>query len=184
MLDVFHQQQKSHRMIVSVGMAQYYLIYSETCLTWTLNKSEFCINQTLNKVPMKEIFVNSNSCWFWTQNLIWRWFRLDRLQCTRWKVLKLEYKYPKLFSITHDNTVKLVLRGYLWDDIKWSYKTCDFLKELNLYETVYERTRKRWPFNTGDCSLEVMACAGLTVYLTFVQAPGSGYDYNISVIGR
>jgi hypothetical protein len=38
--------------------------------------------------------------------------------------------------------------------------------------------------NTGDCFIEVMACAGLTVYLTFVQAPGSGYDYNISVIGR
>ena len=41
-----------------------------------------------------------------------------------------------------------------------------------------------WPFHTGDCSLEVMACTGLTVYLTFVQAPGSDYDcdYNISVI--
>jgi hypothetical protein len=33
--------------------------------------------------------------------------------------------------------------------------------------------------NTGDCFIEVMACAGLTVYLTFVQAPGSGYDYSI-----
>jgi hypothetical protein len=32
--------------------------------------------------------------------------------------------------------------------------------------------------------LLAFTCAGLTVYLTFVQAPGSGYDYNISVIGR
>ena len=31
--------------------------------------------------------------------------------------------------------------------------------------------------NTGDCFIEVMACAGLTVYLTF--APGCGYEYNI-----
>ena len=27
-----------------------------------------------------------------------------------------------------------------------------------------------------------MACTWLTVYLTFVQAPGSDYDYSISVI--
>ena len=36
--------------------------------------------------------------------------------------------------------------------------------------------------NTGDCSLEVIACTGLTVYLTFVQAPWPGSDYNISAI--
>jgi hypothetical protein len=26
-----------------------------------------------------------------------------------------------------------------------------------------DRTRKRWPFNTGDCLIEVTAWAGLTV---------------------
>ena len=29
----------------------------------------------------------------------------------------------------------------------------------------YDRTRKRWPFNTVDCLIEVTAWAGLTVYL-------------------
>ena len=35
---------------------------------------------------------------------------------------------------------------------------------LNLYEFLYDWTRKKWPFNTGDCLIEVTAWAGLTVY--------------------
>jgi hypothetical protein len=38
-------------------------------------------------------------------------------------------------------TVKLVLIGHPWDQKKLPYKTGDF----------YDDTRKRWPFNTGDC---------------------------------
>ena len=33
-------------------------IYSEMCLSLTLNKPKFCINRTLNKVLMQKIFVN------------------------------------------------------------------------------------------------------------------------------
>jgi hypothetical protein len=32
----------------------------------------------------------------------------------------------------------------------WSIKTGDLLKEVPLYEIFYDRTRKIWPFNTGD----------------------------------
>jgi hypothetical protein len=38
----------------------------------------------------------------------------------------------------------------------------DLKKRLNLYEIYYDRTRKRWSFNTGDCFIEVTAWAGLT----------------------
>ena len=37
-------------------------------------------------------------------------------------------------------------------------------KRLNSYEIFYDRTRKMWPFNTGDCLIEVTTWAGLTVY--------------------
>ena len=32
-------------------------------------------------------------------------------------------------------------------------------------EFVYDKTRKRWPFNTGGCLIEVTAWRGLTVYI-------------------
>ena len=43
--------------------------------------------------------------------------------------------------------------------------TGDLLKEVHSYETFYERIRKMWSFNAGDCLIEVTACAGLTVCL-------------------
>ena len=46
--------------------------------------------------------------------------------------------------------------------------TGDLLKEVqNSYATFYDRTRKRWPFNTGDCLIEVTAWAGLTVNIIY-----------------
>jgi hypothetical protein len=30
---------------------------------------------------------------------------------------------------------------------------------------LYDRERKKWPFNTGDCSIEVTSSAGLTVFI-------------------
>ena len=39
----------------------------------------------------------------------------------------------------------------------------------NHKKIVYDRTRKWWPFNTGDCLLEVTTWAGLTVYLRSVN---------------
>jgi hypothetical protein len=38
-------------------------------------------------------------------------------------------------------------------------------KRFILYEIFYGSTRKRWPFNTGDCLIEVPPLAGLTVFL-------------------
>ena len=37
------------------------------------------------------------------------------------------------------------------------------LKRFNSYEIFYNRIRKRWPFNTGDCLIEVTRWTGLTV---------------------
>ena len=33
----------------------------------------------------------------------------------------------------------------------------------------YDRTRKKWPFNTGDCLIEVTTWTGLTVYCMLVE---------------
>ena len=38
------------------------------------------------------------------------------------------------------------------------------LKRFNSYEIFYDGTRKGWPFNTGDCLIELSAWAALTVY--------------------
>jgi len=35
---------------------------------------------------------------------------------------------------------------------------------LILLPNFYDRTRKEWPFNTGDCLIEVTSWVGLTVY--------------------
>ena len=37
-------------------------------------------------------------------------------------------------------------------------------KRLNSYEIFYDRTRKRWPFNTGDC------LASLTVHVLYITS--------------
>jgi hypothetical protein len=36
-------------------------------------------------------------------------------------------------------------------------------KRLNSYEIYYDKTRKKWPLNTGDCLIEVTSWAGLIV---------------------
>jgi hypothetical protein len=52
-------------------------------------------------------------------------------------------------------------------------------KRLNSFEIFYDRTRKRWPVNTGDCLIEVTAWAGLTViYLCL------GHFSGICTLGR
>jgi len=35
-------------------------------------------------------------------------------------------------------------------------------KRLNSYEIDFDRTKKGWPLNTGECLIEVTAWAGLT----------------------
>jgi len=40
-------------------------------------------------------------------------------------------------------------------------------KRLNSYESFYDRIRKKRPFNTDDCLIEVTAWAGLTVLLVY-----------------
>ena len=60
-------------------------------------------------------------------------------------------------------TVKPVLRGHLWSKEKVTSEDRWPLKRDSIYMKFSDRTRKRWPFNTGDCLLEVTALAGLTV---------------------
>jgi len=59
--------------------------------------------------------------------------------------------------------VKPVLRGYLWDKEKVALKDRWPLRRFNSYEIFYVRTRKMWPFNTGDCLIEVTTWTGLSV---------------------
>ena len=63
-------------------------------------------------------------------------------------------------------TVKPVLRSHLWDNEKVSsglLRQVTSSKRFNLYENFYDRTIKRWPFNTGDCLIDVTTLAVLTV---------------------
>jgi len=39
----------------------------------------------------------------------------------------------------------------------------------NLNEIFYDRSRKRWPFNTGDCLIEVTTWEGFSVYNTVLM---------------
>jgi hypothetical protein len=41
-------------------------------------------------------------------------------------------------------------------------------KRFNPYEMFYDRTRKRLPFYTGDCLIEVATWAGLTVLVVTI----------------
>jgi hypothetical protein len=60
-------------------------------------------------------------------------------------------------------TVKPVLRGHLWDKEKLSSKTGDVLREVQFIWVFYDRSRRIWRFNTGDCLIEMTAWTGLTV---------------------
>jgi len=63
-------------------------------------------------------------------------------------------------------TVKPVLRGYVWDKVKSGLlRQVTSHKRFNSYEIFYDRTRKRWPLNTGDCLIEVTTWLGLTVHV-------------------
>jgi hypothetical protein len=59
--------------------------------------------------------------------------------------------------------VKPVLRGHLWTKKNGLLIQVTSQKRFNSYEFVYDRTRKGWPFNTGDCLIEVTTLAGVTV---------------------
>ena len=38
---------------------------------------------------------------------------------------------------------------------------------MHLYDIYYDRTRESWPFNTGDCLIEVTSCTCLTVLVLY-----------------
>ena len=52
-------------------------------------------------------------------------------------------------------------------------------KSFNSYEIFYGRTRKRWPFNTGDYLIKVAALTGLTVYDLNQRLPGASFAHLI-----
>ena len=59
---------------------------------------------------------------------------------------KMKISFPEVYNCNQFviilNTVKSVLRGHPWN-------------------------KKMWPFNTGDCLIEVNTWAGLTVFVRF-----------------
>ena len=63
-------------------------------------------------------------------------------------------------------TVKPVFRGHLSDKEKVGlhlHKTGDLLIEVQFIWNFSWQDKKRWPFNTGDCLIEVTEWAGLTI---------------------
>jgi hypothetical protein len=60
----------------------------------------------------------------------------------------------------NEDTVKSVLRGQRKGGL---IRQVTSQKRLNSYELFYDRKRKGWPLNTGDCLIELTAWTGLTV---------------------
>ena len=51
-------------------------------------------------------------------------------------------------------------------DSPFGKRNSDFLRQvIPSFDFSYDRTRKRWPFNTGDCLIEMTAWTSLTVIL-------------------
>jgi hypothetical protein len=79
-------------------------------------------------------------------------------------VLKRFYvHFPVVLWFYYLFTVTMTTYG-LQSMITWQFTTkgCTVA-----YTILYNRTRKRCPFNTGDCSIEVTTWAGVTVYFTY-----------------
>jgi hypothetical protein len=47
---------------------------------------------------------------------------------------------------------------------------------FNSNKIFYDRIRIRWPFNTGDCLIEVTAWAGMTVYVSLTRQSNSSFS--------
>ena len=55
-----------------------------------------------------------------------------------------------------------------------------FQKRFNSYESFYDRANKMWPFNTGDCLIEVIAWEDLTVHIRILLQISSYEQYKYS----
>ena len=73
-------------------------------------------------------------------------------------------KYWNRKFTTQSYTVKPVLRGTLGIKKNGLIRQVTSQKRFNAYAIFHDRTRKKWPFNTVDCLIEVTARAGLTVF--------------------
>ena len=47
---------------------------------------------------------------------------------------------------------------------------------FNSNKIFYDRIRIRWPFNTGDCLIEVTAWAGMTAYVSLTRQSNSSFS--------
>ena len=65
--------------------------------------------------------------------------------------IKIEFVMNTGYYNTLRSTAKPVFRGHLWDKEKVALQDRWPLKQGSIF---YDRTRKRWPFNTGDCLIE------------------------------
>ena len=76
------------------------------------------------------------------------------------------YKNPNFFELSKTvkkSTVKPVLRGHVGTEKSGLLRQVTSQKRVNSHESFYDKIRKKWPFNTGDCLIEVTSLAGLTV---------------------
>jgi hypothetical protein len=64
------------------------------------------------------------------------------------------------FSMTRQKKVGLLIQVTAWAGLT----ICS--TEVQFIWNVLWKNKKRWPLNTGDCLIEVTACAGLTVSIT------------------
>jgi hypothetical protein len=68
-------------------------------------------------------------------------------------------------SCIYKSTIKLIIRGHLWDKDGWSFNKCDIV-EKRFNWLLYDRTRNKCSFQTGHRLIEVTTWAGLTIWNT------------------
>jgi hypothetical protein len=126
-----------------------------------LSKSGFLRQLTsLKRFILYEIFYDETRK-RWPNSFLFWWGSCYSIVSSRISVLHTIEIYFCIFVFCLLIDICIVSHSY--DNIKTRENTS--LKRFILYEIFYDETRKRWPFNTGDCLIEVTTKAGLTAYL-------------------
>ena len=75
--------------------------------------------------------------------------------------IKKKLNYSNFITLLYSQTC--IKRSPLGQRKSGLIRQVTSLKRFNSYEIFYDRTRKRWPFNAGDCLIEVISWADFTV---------------------
>jgi hypothetical protein len=69
------------------------------------------------------------------------------------------YYFPKAKQVNRKSYISFndSIQSNMYWEVTFGEKKSELIKQvtsqkrLNSYEIIYDRTRKKWPFNTGDC---------------------------------